>query len=488
VFHGASHWSSTNYFYPYTSTLSYNDGYFIYGIIYSIFRSISINPLLSGELVNVTVRIAGFFFLYGAACRLLHFNWGWALLAAVLFSISCGSYVQMFHAQLLTVCFAPGMALLLQKTLQALQQESKRSFFLWGSATVIAYAAWLMTAFYMAWFFALFLVLFTFAWLLLSPRHRTKALFAELTRCKLPALLLLLLAALVDLPFFQLYLPAAALTGMHSYASAFAYSPSVLDIINVGDRNLLFGGLNAFLRTHLRPDFPLHNEQTSGFPLIILSLFGLAALSLCRHRDMLLRSLALTVCLTWVLFLHVRGYSLYRYVYDIVPGAPAVRAIARYQLFLAAPLILVTLAFLARHGRWLGRPVVAIVSLLLVAEQLDSDQIARINRPFELARLAKIPAPPAECAAFYISRDRGDNYANPAIDGIYSHSVDAMLIAEIIRLPTINGFASFLPPHYQLFYPDRPDYSDRIRLYSEQNHVAGLCSLDLRDMRWQTSL
>jgi hypothetical protein len=479
VLHGAAHWSETNYFYPETATLALNDGYLVYGLLHALFRSLSFDVLLSAELVNVVVRASGFWLLYAAARRLAGFDWRWALLAAMLFTVSNGVYEQMFHAQLLSVSFAPGLALLFHFAVRALVEDRRKALLGWGGGFVAAYAAWLMTAFYMAWFFALFLLIFLAVWLTMAPKGSAAGIVRAIGQQWLPLLGLAIFALVVDIPFLRLYLPAAARTGGHDASMALSFSPSLLDVINVGDKNLVWGGLNVFIREHLRPGFPLHSELNSGFPPFLLALFGISTIVLFRRGDAMLRAAAIATVVSCALFMHVKGFSLYPLVHDLVPGAAAVRAIARYQLFAAAPLIVVALAAPSRLGG-----LALLLAVPLLAEEFNGDQIDRINRPYELARMAAIPAPPANCRAFYIARDRGEPFLTKEISEIYSMSADAMLIAEVITLPTINGFASFLPPGYDLFRPEQPDYAERVRLYAEKHGINELCGLDLRDMRW----
>jgi hypothetical protein len=114
--------------------------------------------------------------------------------------------------------------------------------------------------------------------------------------------------------------------------------------------------------------------------------------------------------------------------------------------------------------------------------------LLKLDRPHELARLARLaaaPPAPAWCRSFYLSRSRGEpSYLGPALDGIYSANVDAMLIAQLIHLPTINGTGTFVPPDFDLFNADRPDYRQRVEQYATRYHLAHLCALDPRTMRW----
>lgn len=66
----------------------------------------------------------------------------------------------------------------------------------------------------------------------------------------------------------------------------------------------------------------------------------------------------------------------------------------------------------------------------------------------------------------------------------YAHNVSAMLIAELIHLPTINGFASFNPPDWNFGSPNDADYIQRIRQYAEKHQIRGLCKLNLDTLTW----
>ncbi len=61
-------WSEVSYFYPHDKTLGYTDGYFLFGLIHAIFRSVGFDPFLSSELVNVVIKSIGLAAFF-AACR-----------------------------------------------------------------------------------------------------------------------------------------------------------------------------------------------------------------------------------------------------------------------------------------------------------------------------------------------------------------------------------------------------------------------------------
>jgi hypothetical protein len=130
--------------------------------------------------------------------------------------------------------------------------------------------------------------------------------------------------------------------------------------------------------------------------------------------------------------------------------------------------------------RWLG-----IAGVFLIAvEQYRIDLPFTLDRTAETAFLASVPIPPATCKSFYVSVPRFDPTGNSTLDLFYVGAVDAMLLAEILRLPTINGMASFQPGGWNLHAPFDATYHARVMSYAGAHQLTGLCALDLKAFRW----
>jgi len=488
VFRGYSHPFVTNYFYPEPNTLGYNDGYFLYGVIYSIPRLLGADAFLSSELVNVVVRAIGYFGLYAALRRMFGLDRAWSMFGAVIFTLSNGAFIHMVHQQLLSVSFVPVVAVLAWEMVDSLKQNRRLRGIGFGVACVALYAMLLMTAFYMAWFFAYFTLFFLAAWLLFSPWKGKKEIAGIVWR-HFPILVLFVLLLGAGLyPFMALYGPKADETGMHDIASMALFSPSVFDMVHVGDGNLVFGKLDAALHHRIAPDISLFTERTTGFPLAILAVFFCAVgWSVFHRKDVpLALPAALATLCSWVMLMHFgRDTAFYPIVYEYIPGGKAIRVISRYQLFLAAPLIALAVCFLARSSATWPKWALGALCLLLVAEEINIHPGLGIDRPHWTARLARLGPAPAECRSFFVSRvDLKEGHMSGRIEGVYLHSVDAMLVAELHHLPTVNGYASFQPPDYWLFLPEEPDYLKRVKTFQDQRKLTGFCALDLPTMTW----
>lgn len=491
VVHGASSWHRTLSLYPEQNGLSFNDGYFLFGLIYSAFRAVGADPLLGGELVNIAVRAVGFFGFYAASRRILDIRTEWALAGGAVFTLCNGAYVSMDHAQFLTVCFVPLNAMLLFRAGRALMQDDRQALLKFGAAFMVFYAACLMTGYDIAWFTYLFSIAFVIAWLVLAGNERRKRVFGCVRRQALPILALLVLAGLVNLPFLTLYWPMAMASGMRTYEEATRFSPVLLDITNVGEGNYIWSGLNLAAYEYFMSRYPEEKgTMANGIPPLTLVLFLAATIALWRRKgptnDLLLvkRALSATVLITCILTLKIGDFTLYMPIYHWLPGAKGVTVLVHYQLLLGIPVVALGMDFLSSltlPARWKWAP--ALLALLSLAEQFNHYHILQLRRTEQVARLATVPATiPADCKAFYIARNEKDPWA--PVDGLYRHSVDAMLLAEVLRLPTVNGIDSYVPPGYDLFHPEEPAYADKVAKYAKAHSIQGLCGLDMREHRW----
>jgi hypothetical protein len=287
---------------------------------------------------------------------------------------------------------------------------------------------------------------------------------------------------ILNLPFLLVYMPKAAETGMHAWAMVRQYTLSPLDMLNVGERNLAWGWLVRLLNIAFRPEMPFWSEQMTGFPVALLALFAAA---LWRPPGgAVVRALALATALTWLLTLRFGPVSAWWLVYEAFPGARAARVVARYQIFLALPVTLLAVAALARLAPRMSRLPLGLVVALLLVEQLNGYAPTFLDRPHELARLRAVPPPPAACLSFFVTAARTESRFGEEVDNVYNHNTEAMLVAVVIGLPTINGISTFNPPLWPDGLPGTPAYAAAVRAYAAAHRLQGLCGLDLRRFSW----
>lgn len=498
VLTGHALWNTPSYFHPHVGTLGYNDGYFLFGLVYSGWR-LWADPFVADTLNAATFKTIGFFGAWWLARRSLGWEPQIALLIAVLFTIANGMTLQAVHAQLQSVALLP-VAMILAHTSWHAEHARAR---VCAVALAALLGGWLITAYYLAWFAIWFACLWALCALYAHGYRRPAALLALLRPHRGTLTVLAIAFVIATVPFLRAYLPTVAETGGHGYMISYLITP--LDPINVGSGNVLWGwifrAVDAVAPIMLGPDPRVMNrlikgEHETGFALVLFALFVLGSrrLYLSRRASQQPWIFALAVGVGWIAAARLWVVSPWILVHFLVPGASAIRVVVRYQLFLILPVLLVTAAawrtrFIELTSR---RPWVAVVLVaLLIGEQVNLTPVAELSRQRQRADLGTIPRPPAGCASFYAVATRHSEVAatnpssptfrRPENEGKYFHNVDAMLLAQLWRVPTINGYSTFQPRDWAFADPLAPDYDARALRYAAAHGLTGLCRLDVRD-------
>ena len=495
VIRGMERWDVVSYFYPHGQTLGYNDGYFLYGLIYSVFRTARFDPWLASELVDFSVKTIGFFGFYLFCRDGFDFSRSWSAFGAFLFTIANNTAVIAMHAQVLSVAFAPWMAWFLVRFIMALGSQGGGRVLFWGISAAVLYAGWLLTAFYMAWFFFYFGLAFALCSIPWLRLRQIRAAWQAVRSHYWSLLIVCVVIGLSIAPFLWVYLPKARETGMHPWEESLKYISPFFDVLNVGAGNLLFGRLDQLIDQTVRPHFSYSGKHNTGLPAILVGLFLIAVfwtwVDRRARRTWILPTMASAALLTWMLTLHFGDFTGWRWVYSFVPGAKATRVVARYQIFVVWPVLIVAVGCLSAFARgahaWSGRGVIiGVLCALLVAEEINVQMPLMLDRAAERQHLATISPPPGACRSFFASAARAATLMGPGIDDNYSHNVDAMVVSEYFNIPTVNGISTFTPPDWNFYGPAQPDYLVRVHGYATAHKLDGLCGLDLQSGHWST--
>lgn len=493
-FKGISHWASPNYFFPYPRTLGYNEGLFLFGVIYSVFRALSIDAFLSNELVNIVIKGIGFIGFFIASRRLFKLSTSWALLGAVIFTLSNNSFLQTSHAQLLSISLVPVEAILIYTAYAALMASKTSRFFVYGSLSAVLFAAWMLTCLYTAWFFVMFIAITVAVQISLLGRSGLAALWRALVANRRAAIGVALVAAIALLPFISIYFSASNAIKHRTWEEILYYTPSVFDSVNVGSGNLLFGDIIGALRAGCAIcDIGIGERETGISPLLFVLTWMCVIGILTRkfvvppHSKVMVVGIALASSAMWLLSVRFGPHSGWYYVYQYWPGGSGLRVVARIFLFLSVPTTALAIYYLSRSTQ--PRVLILLLCATLVYEELNGTATTTLDRVEALRRIGTISPPPTTCKAFFVTESIDTVDENPAFEvgSIYPHNVDAMLIAELVNLPTINGFASFNPPDWNFQYPTKTDYLARVSQYAQQHGLKGLCQLDLIDKSWDAN-
>jgi hypothetical protein len=492
----AATWNITDYFYPHGDTLGYNDTYVVPGVFFALARAVGADPFIAAFVSHVAMRAIGFLGMYALLRRGLAIRWPLAVGGAAIFTTANVSLLHIYHAQLLSVGLIPWLTLFAIGTFEALHRGDGAALRRNGVAFALLFGAITLNAFYGAWFFALFLACFAVIAWFLAPREQRGALTANIRR-HVGSLGLIAAVGIVALtPFLLVYLPKLAEGARHSWRSgAYLYLPDLSTLFNVGEGNLVWGPV---LRSLAPPGVGLPGgEDRMGYPLGLLIALVLAVSWAAKDRRTRWLTLALALTLALILAAMLRwpgDVSAWFYVYQIMPGADAVRVVDRFLLFALVPLLMIVMTFLDRHPRapW----VTASILGLLLVDEVQTRPPLSLDRADQRAMIAAVGPPPSACHSFFVIAARtghgqaearritrawgGGQTSGEELMNMYRHNVDAMLIAGYYHVPTINGFSSFNPPDWAFADPRAANYSARVERYAARHKLRHLCGLDRR--------
>jgi hypothetical protein len=482
----ALEWRTTHYFFPIADTLGYNESFFLHGTFLALARFFGADFFLALQIVDWSFRAIGFLSMWALARR--HFDWPNLvnLLAAALFVTANCYYPQATaHAQFLTCNLLPLLILLQIDSFRAVANGTFYRFVILAALFAGLMGALLVTSYYVSFFFILVdgTVLTLYVLLLRADSQ----LILPLPRLGRYAAAQLVLLVVFSIPFLLIYLPKAVETGMHPFSDVEPFALRPTDVINVGPYNLLWSHLYQRALGLLFPDWEGALYHQTGATPILFGLFLIGGWMLRRDRGSDWRQAMLFAM--WCSNLLLLGVTIrwsrfwpWAWIYRFVPGSQGVRVIPLAQLNLMIPTIIVACNFIAVIWKLPQiRMALVLIALLLLIEQVNDYPIFNIDRSSENAFLAEVNHVPPSCRVFFAQNSR----LGPDISTLYRHNVDAMILAEVSGTPTINGYATFLPPRWMLVHPEEAQYLSEIHEWLASHAVTGpVCAVDFKTGSW----
>lgn len=483
---GSAQFTSPPYFYPQPGVLGLFPAFLLSSVPYAVFRLAGCDPYVSFQLVLILLSFVCAMATLVVGVRYLQIRPSIALCAAALTTFPNNLFVKAGagHTNMLMLYFVPLIVALVLWGLEDFPRITARSILRVALAAAL-YALLFASDVYMAWMFGLTLLIV--GGVVALALRGTLIKFLRENMRPLAALLVPAGAvfAIAFIPFLLIYLPVRAIAPLHVYREYIMFAPLPVDLINVSPWNLIWGSfVLRFVANwggeHLLAVTPVMTAVT----LVLFVALSRGANPMERWRSVLTAAAISTWSIGWLLTMKigtVSGFWLVRY---LVPGALAIRSGMRLQL-VANMWIVIALALLLEHwlrtapARWANARRWAALSILTfcLVEQINLMKNSAIRRGDELAFLAAVPSPPAPCQAFYALPHRQQ-------DARYLDETDAMWIANQIHLPTLNGFAGWFPPGWNLLQEDA-DQTSLVRQWIEHSGLTGqVCSYDAVRRQW----
>ena len=494
-FAGQCAWNDLGIFWPMPNTLAYSDTFFIDGVPYAAFCALGVEPLVAYTLVFMLEAFVGYLSMYWLLKRFFKIEWWFsALCAAVFVNIaSMQLSIDSSHLQMTIAWLSP---LVVGSAWRAL--EGGRRAWLWAAGAAALLSAMFLSAYYMTWFLAFFLSIFTFFWLVYRAAARNgetlKAKCLDLAawlRDKRIAIAGFAVAfAIAIIPFLVLYLPAIGQFGKRKFKGILSGLPGPVDFINVGERNYFWGWFARGLGLDGRQ---FGGELNFGIPPLTLALFltamGVLIFFALRRRKLDLPErialvAGLAVFFSWILLYRHNQDSAWYFVLKFVPGAGAMRAVFRMNLLLAIVSLVVTAVVLGRLVSRKGWAALLAAGLVIVvfAEQFASPRTDnRILRSVEVRNMAMIPPPPSDARIFFMVPDF--SHGRDAIDMVKEH-MTALLVAGKYNLHTLNGHTGQVPYGWNLDITGDRYFRNAAQWLNDHGAPSGVYGLDAAHGKW----
>ena len=484
VFSGTVDWSSPIMMYPATGTLGYTDMVFGHGALHAGLRILGLD-FFDATVALIVLLSGGAYLAAGAFLRLVFQT---SLLAtsvgACFFAFSSIKALNMGPYQLHIYSLIPLVLMsfgLLLRGRNGIAEMSRWRVFGIAAGGLLTLALLFNSGWYLAWFSGFFILLIVLT-LLLHGRGQTWLVgFCRQHWVGILAALVLFMAAMV--PFLQLYLPARAFDEGH-----LPTVPSWPYLMHMGKANFLWGWMHPLLP-------PIPEESRMGVGYLMLFVWVVAApwsvFILLRH-SLSVRSeiwvLAIMVlaasCFTLMAIRWPGGFSVWDWVVHIVPGADAVRGLQRYMMMLTAPLaalLAMTIDFGLRRGwtatgkvRWFWAIPALALGLGVMSEQISGS--FGVSAAGQRSYFTSLQQQLSEDCAIFSVRDPGAATIEPGINEIPNinrkYQADALLLAALSGIPTINGFSGLYPSNYKLYKLYASDYEKSVVEWLRRNQVA----------------
>jgi len=442
---------SPPFFYPATGVLAFSDNHFGSGIVYIVLRWLGLGRELAFDGWFAIGCLLNFAAMH-AAMRKLDFSSFASAVAAFIFAFSLPAFAQETHAQL-TYRFAVPLAWL------ALVQFARERRWV----RLAQLAGWGSLQFYFSIYlgvFTAYLIAASAVTMLLPGLRPVRSRRNGARRdAPAPALLVILVCAIAT---------GYLLFKYQTISKIYGFVRSPVDVLTMlpwpqsyllADHSTLYRWIGERIGA-----VPMRHEHQMfmGVAPIVLALCGLAgsrgdAFSPRRQLAWLcLITLALLVAAT----LQLNGRSLYELAMRL-PGVSSIRAVSRIVLVMALPVAVMTAAGVEKLEHDLA-PRWMLSALIVTALSAETLSYQPTRTPIETwrERLAPIAAAAAHStiradSVLYVTGRSGEPF--------YMTELDGMLMAQDLKIPTLNGYSGNAPPGY--LHPE-PCVSPAVRIHA----------------------
>ncbi len=244
-FSGYEKFGELSMFYPIKNVLAYSDMFLFFGLIHSFFRVLGMDMFNAYKYTLILTHIIGTISMFILLNKKFKLNKEWSLFGTIAFSFSSSYAQHLSHTQLMACSMLPILVILIINFIIFFDNKKRRriySFLLINWYILILYTAWYI-AFFTALFSTIFLSIILLKWIIEKDEQMFKQIINSLHKIWKECLVYIIYISILMFPFIKLYLPVLKKNGGYNYGNSVLYMPELIDLINVGEHNLLFGNI-----------------------------------------------------------------------------------------------------------------------------------------------------------------------------------------------------------------------------------------------------
>jgi len=506
-------------FYPVKNTLGYSDTLFLLSLPYSVLRVFGISWLTAYQLTLIMTHLFGGICLAWFLKRSLKLPL-WACIIGLIIGNFSNSYlVKIAHTQFFTHSLVPLLLIFLYNFYNSFSLNLQKKRMIYGILSIFLLAGIFLTSFYVGFFTAFFLlvvnIVIAIYLLKINPNHLKEGLkIIKIYKIEIITYIIIGIVALI--PFLWIYLPAFKEMGARNLNEVAYYSPYWYDFFNVSTTNIIWPFPSTIYE--LQVGYPLITgiiliigcvyfiKQSSAgslsltgngirffmvfgfsFAIAIISLLILK-MDLGRIVGILGKAGIFKISIFKILENKIKrigeiGFSFWYFVYYLMPGASALRAIARFNQFLSLPAGIVIAVFLSERIRIINKNYIkyfliciVITTLIFVEHQNNGKRFnwtkSQINNYLE-----ETSVPPQDCESFLL--------VNNTVPRNAPYQLDAWIIANKYNIKTINGYSGQFPKNWSYIWDmdTNRNYGDILQWIDEYN-LKNVYLYDYKNDNW----
>lgn len=433
-----SFWSPPWIYYPFKNGMALADNLTGGLWLYAPWRVLGFSEMTSYQFWFLGTSVANCvaFFLFG---RELRFSTLGLCAGTYLVGFGMPNAAFILHPQLLSNYY---VSLTLLFAVRSVRETELRLGLKYAAWAALFYALQFWTGFYQSWFFTfsasiMVLILAALNWGVFTDRFKT--LF-------LRGMVFVGIAGVLIFPLVRRYLLIKDMMGQRPWEEVSAYLPTWKAIL------LPVAGTHIYkdmLFEKFFSSFKFFSEMCMFAGFVVLAAPLLFAMTRFWRRRLngyepFLAGVALVIPTLLILTLKWDEASLWKFIYTLVPGASAVRAVGRISLtILLFSSILIGYIVTTLEVR--GKTWSTALAILIVVGIFIENQVAHSYAFKKSEHLQRIESYTQElkkkgdCAVFHLGF-RGE--FDPR------REVDAMWTSMVTNIPTSNGYSGSMPPRY----------------------------------------